>query len=142
MDRKRYTSSWYDSEPGNDEDRLSILSIPPAIPNFRIEPVIFREDRVRERPVTARPPSVSVSTPPVADDPQYPTGLALVILIIALCLSMFLIALDQTIIATAIPKITDDFHTVADIGWYGSVSASFDAFGSHAGSPNPERPTS
>ena len=27
----------------------------------------------------------------------------------------------QTIVATAIPKITDDFHSVSQIGWYGSA---------------------
>ncbi|KAK3308330.1 uncharacterized protein B0T15DRAFT_372189, partial [Chaetomium strumarium] len=33
----------------------------------------------------------------------------------------FLISLDTTIVSTAIPRITDEFHTVADIGWYGSA---------------------
>lgn len=28
---------------------------------------------------------------------------------------------DRTIIATAIPKMTDDFHSLNDIGWYGSA---------------------
>lgn len=28
---------------------------------------------------------------------------------------------DRLIIATAIPQITDDFHSVEDIGWYGSA---------------------
>ena len=28
---------------------------------------------------------------------------------------------DRTIIATAIPTITDDFHSLGDIGWYGSA---------------------
>ncbi|OCK78902.1 putative MFS toxin efflux pump [Lepidopterella palustris CBS 459.81] len=51
----------------------------------------------------------------------YPTGLKLVTLIIALCLAVFLVALDQTIIATAIPKITDRFNSISDIGWYGSA---------------------
>jgi MFS family permease len=27
----------------------------------------------------------------------------------------------QTIIATAIPAITDEFHSLQDIGWYGSA---------------------
>lgn len=27
---------------------------------------------------------------------------------------------DQTIVANAIPKITDEFSSVSDIGWYGS----------------------
>ncbi|KAF2492708.1 major facilitator superfamily protein [Lophium mytilinum] len=39
---------------------------------------------------------------------------------IAIYLTMFLVALDKTIIATAIPRITDDFHSLGDIGWYGS----------------------
>lgn len=28
---------------------------------------------------------------------------------------------DRLIISTAIPQITDDFHSVTDIGWYGSA---------------------
>lgn len=36
-------------------------------------------------------------------------------------LAMFLVALDRTIVATAIPRITDDFHSLGDIGWYGSA---------------------
>ena len=27
----------------------------------------------------------------------------------------------QTIVATAIPRITDDFNSIADVGWYGSA---------------------
>ncbi|RYP81618.1 hypothetical protein DL769_001919 [Monosporascus sp. CRB-8-3] len=30
-------------------------------------------------------------------------------------------ALDQSIIATAIPKITDEFDSLGDVGWYGSA---------------------
>lgn len=52
---------------------------------------------------------------------KYPHGFKLVTLIIALCLAVFLVALDQTIIATAIPKITDRFNSISDIGWYGSA---------------------
>ncbi|OAL38217.1 hypothetical protein AYO20_02669 [Fonsecaea nubica] len=57
----------------------------------------------------------------VEDTSNYPSGLKLVTLIIALDLAVFLVALDQTIIATAIPKITDRFNSVTDIGWYGSA---------------------
>ena len=28
----------------------------------------------------------------------------------------------KTIVATAIPKITDDFHTLKDVSWYGSAT--------------------
>jgi hypothetical protein len=51
----------------------------------------------------------------------YQGGLKLVVIIVALALALFLVALDQTIIATAIPRITDHFNSVSDIGWYGSA---------------------
>jgi hypothetical protein len=51
------------------------------------------------------------------EDMQYPHGLKLFAILAALCLSVFLVALDQTIIATAIPKITDHFNSIKDIGW-------------------------
>ena len=53
--------------------------------------------------------------------PTYPSGLKLFIIIFGLCLSVFCVALDNTIIATAIPRITDDFHALQDVGWYGSA---------------------
>ena len=40
---------------------------------------------------------------------------------IVLALAVFLIALDETIITTAIPKIIDRFHSLSDVGWYGSA---------------------
>ncbi|KAA8646325.1 hypothetical protein EYZ11_008443 [Aspergillus tanneri] len=39
---------------------------------------------------------------------------------LALFMGMFTANLDSTILATAIPRITDDFHSLGDIGWYGS----------------------
>ena len=41
--------------------------------------------------------------------------------IASLFLGMFLVALDRTIVATAIPRITEEFHSLGDIGWYGSA---------------------
>nr|AEX31648.1 MFS multidrug transporter [Trichoderma lixii] len=55
------------------------------------------------------------------DGTAYPTGFQLGLIILALCLSVFLIALDNAIIATAIPKISDEFHSLPDVGWYGSA---------------------
>ncbi|KDN71392.1 putative major facilitator superfamily transporter [Colletotrichum sublineola] len=52
---------------------------------------------------------------------QYPSGLRLFLILFSFLVSMFLVALDRLIIATALPKITDDFHSVTDIGWYGSA---------------------
>ncbi|KAH6699116.1 major facilitator superfamily domain-containing protein, partial [Leptodontidium sp. MPI-SDFR-AT-0119] len=36
-------------------------------------------------------------------------------------LSIFLVGLDRTIIAPAIPKITHEFNSIEDTGWYGSA---------------------
>ncbi|RDA93910.1 hypothetical protein CP533_4521 [Ophiocordyceps camponoti-saundersi (nom. inval.)] len=52
---------------------------------------------------------------------DYPTGLKLALLIVALCMAVFLVALDQTIIAPALGAITWHFQSVKDIGWYGSA---------------------
>ena len=52
---------------------------------------------------------------------QYPQGVKLVLITIGLILSIFLSALDSTIIATAIPKITDEFHSLDKVGWYASA---------------------
>jgi MFS transporter, DHA2 family, glioxin efflux transporter len=54
---------------------------------------------------------------------QYPEGIRLLAITIALVLSIFLSALDSTILATAIPKITFQFHSLADVGWYSSAYA-------------------
>ena len=40
---------------------------------------------------------------------QYPPTLTVLTIMISLLMSMFLIALDRTIISTAIPRITDEF---------------------------------
>lgn len=57
----------------------------------------------------------------ISSDEFYPTGLRFVLLTVGLILTIFLSALDSSIISTAIPKITDDFGTVKDIGWYGAA---------------------
>ncbi|KAG9841876.1 alpha/beta hydrolase BEM46/Esterase/lipase/thioesterase, partial [Aureobasidium melanogenum] len=65
----------------------------------------------------------SDTTPNDEDDAdvQYPTTFKLTLITIALCLAVFCMALDNTIIATAIPKITDHFKAIDDIAWYGSA---------------------
>lgn len=55
------------------------------------------------------------------DETVYPTGLKLAVITLALCLAVFLVALDNTIIGTAIPKITKQFNALGDVGWYGSA---------------------
>ena len=57
----------------------------------------------------------------VTEEENYPHGAKLAIITASLCLSIFLMAIDNTIIATAIPRITDHFKSINDVGWYGSA---------------------
>ncbi|KFY66073.1 hypothetical protein V496_02215 [Pseudogymnoascus sp. VKM F-4515 (FW-2607)] len=52
---------------------------------------------------------------------EYPSMHKRILIMTALLLSIFLVTLDQNIISTAIPRITDEFHSLDDIGWYGSA---------------------
>ncbi|OAQ59416.2 MFS toxin efflux pump [Pochonia chlamydosporia 170] len=55
------------------------------------------------------------------DGEEYATGVRLALIIVALCFAVFVMALDNSIIATAIPRITDEFRSLPDVGWYGSA---------------------
>jgi MFS family permease len=54
-------------------------------------------------------------------EPNYPTGSEFWFTILATCVILILGGLDANIVATAVPSITDHFHTVADVGWYSSA---------------------
>lgn len=49
------------------------------------------------------------------------TGSKLLLVMVGLALAIFLMSLDTSIIATAIPRITSQFGSTDDIGWYGSA---------------------
>ncbi|KAH7392460.1 major facilitator superfamily transporter [Phaeosphaeria sp. MPI-PUGE-AT-0046c] len=53
--------------------------------------------------------------------PDYPTGIEFWFITIMLGALLILGALDINIVATAVPSITNDFHTVSDVGWYSSA---------------------
>jgi len=50
----------------------------------------------------------------------YPSTFRVGLTIFALLIAVLCVALDSTIVSTAIPRITDDFHDLHDVGWYGS----------------------
>ena len=54
---------------------------------------------------------------------EYSKHRKLAFITIAVCLAVFCTSLDNTIIATAIPQITDQLQTLSHIGW---VSFSFE----------------
>ncbi|KAJ7675215.1 major facilitator superfamily domain-containing protein [Mycena rosella] len=75
---------------------------------------------------TLGPPSVrSVAQNEKAGDPPAPpstilTGKKLAVVFVALLLSLLLIALDQTILSTALPRIASDFNSFTLQGWVAS----------------------
>ncbi|KAL8760860.1 MAG: hypothetical protein Q9184_002970 [Pyrenodesmia sp. 2 TL-2023] len=70
---------------------------------------------------SAKDKELEAQIPIDQDNVDYPTGIRLAGLVIALIISIFLVALDMTIVATAIPRITDQFHSLDQVGWYGSA---------------------
>lgn len=49
------------------------------------------------------------------------TGLSLILVTAGIGTTIFLMSLDTSIISTAIPRITSQFNSTGDIGWYGSA---------------------
>lgn len=72
-------------------------------------------DMVGLTPQTQKPPGGN------PDENFKPKSLRFWLIMLSNFLAIFLVALDRTIIATAIPRITDDFKSLGDIGWYGSA---------------------
>lgn len=79
-----------------------------------------RKDIGNEKSVSADVASNIEGGPAAENESEYPAGLKLWLVILALCLSVFLVALDQTIIAPALGSITSHFNSIKDIGWYGA----------------------
>ncbi|KAK2024182.1 major facilitator superfamily transporter [Colletotrichum zoysiae] len=56
-----------------------------------------------------------------SEEPEYPGSAQVAVIMACILSAIFLMSLDRTIIATAIPRMTDEFHSIQDIGWYGSA---------------------
>ncbi|KFX92422.1 hypothetical protein V490_05391 [Pseudogymnoascus sp. VKM F-3557] len=59
----------------------------------------------------------------VSEEHNYPGLLPAAMLMLAICVATFLVSLDRTIVSTAIPRISDEFNSFGDIGWYAGVYA-------------------
>ncbi|KAK0713568.1 major facilitator superfamily domain-containing protein [Lasiosphaeria miniovina] len=53
--------------------------------------------------------------------PKYLAGTKLVLVMVAIILACFLMLLDTSVVSTAVPQITTDFHSLTDVGWYASA---------------------
>ncbi|GJC78981.1 efflux pump mlcE [Colletotrichum liriopes] len=61
------------------------------------------------------------SSCPMRPAAEYPSGPRLLAILTGVTLASFIMLLDMTIIVTAIPQITNQFNSLSDLGWYGSV---------------------
>ncbi|RAH81009.1 MFS general substrate transporter [Aspergillus japonicus CBS 114.51] len=75
-----------------------------------------RQDPDKRRDGLVR--SEDPATQQLEETHNYAQGLQLLLICISLCLCVFLVGLDATILTTAIPSITDEFGSVDDVGWY------------------------
>ncbi|KAL2159786.1 hypothetical protein VTH06DRAFT_1919 [Thermothelomyces fergusii] len=62
-----------------------------------------------------------VPSGPGEEDMFQPKSIRFWLTLLSSFLALFLVALDRTIIATAVPRISDEFQALGDIGWYGSA---------------------
>ncbi|KUJ19414.1 MFS general substrate transporter [Mollisia scopiformis] len=81
-----------------------------------------KQSSVRQFPPEKPTPTQAVEDEYEDAEKNYqPKSIKFWIIMISNYLATFLVALDRTIIATAIPKITDEFNSIEDIAWYGSA---------------------
>ncbi|KAF4457249.1 hypothetical protein F53441_813 [Fusarium austroafricanum] len=68
-------------------------------------------------------PATVVETNNPAHEPEaeYPTGVKFWLIILSVAAVLVLASIDMNIVATAVPAITDHFHTVVHVGWYSSA---------------------
>lgn len=71
----------------------------------------------QEPKATTSPPTTTGDT----KEPEWAHGFQLFTILVAVTFVCFLMLLDGTIVVAAVPRITDDFNSLNDIGWYGAA---------------------
>ncbi|KAF2452521.1 major facilitator superfamily domain-containing protein [Lineolata rhizophorae] len=116
----------------NDTDSTVSRSVEPSVMEKKDPAEVYAGDAnapaseaVSMKEGATRPTSTEEKKPEAQqseeEEIEYPKAWKLALITIALCLAVFCMALDNTIIATAIPRITDDFKALDDVGWYASA---------------------
>ncbi|KAH8799180.1 major facilitator superfamily domain-containing protein [Xylogone sp. PMI_703] len=88
------------------------------MPSFNIRS--FSNNAKSQQDLVTETTNATVTETP-EDDIVYPDAIHRVLIAIGLSLSVLLVALDNAILATAIPTITSHFNSLDDVGWYGSA---------------------
>lgn len=106
-------------KPGSHTDPATVIETAGAATNTTTESVAG--PAAPDLTSSAEDPTKSSSSSTTTPEQVYPKGLKLILIISSLCLAVFLVALDQTIIAPALGAITQEYGSVKDIGWYGAA---------------------
>ncbi|KAF2728670.1 MFS general substrate transporter [Polyplosphaeria fusca] len=116
-----------------EEQHISPVELKKRMPRdpFATPPPEFAYHRYSES--EEGPPPTFVEHPPPIERPSppgppqngegestYPSRGKTALIMFALYISIFLVALDRTILGPAIPAITNQFKSLSDVGWYGS----------------------
>ncbi|KAH0442469.1 MFS multidrug transporter [Colletotrichum camelliae] len=113
------------------------LSIDLSLTSTDTFPSVFVDEKIKS-PSLIQEKSINMSTETIQEDqgnekkdepsalvvpptPKYLSGYRLFLVMTCVTLVCWLMFLDSSIIVTAIPAITDEFHSLGDIGWYGSA---------------------
>ncbi|KAG8525408.1 uncharacterized protein KY384_009052 [Bacidia gigantensis] len=106
------TTSTQSSSSEADKEKPKSSSNAPSIQSAKSQDIARDGEKILETTAVDEVKAVDQ----LDDDIEYPGPAKLLIIVISLCVSIFCMALDNTIIATAIPKITDYFKALDDVG--------------------------
>ncbi|CAA9964085.1 aflatoxin efflux pump [Pyrenophora teres f. maculata] len=81
----------------------------------------LRESQLADNDPDDTAPGADIGRQPMLPAGTYPSPAKTAIIMVSLYISIFLVALDRTIMGPAIPAITNEFDSLSDIGWYGSA---------------------
>lgn len=89
----------------NDNNRAAIANVQNAAP--------LTADEAHEM--------ATINEPSQQDAPNYSTGAQLWLILVTVAAVLTLVCIDMNILPTALPSITDHFHTVRDAAWYSAA---------------------
>ncbi|SPO03596.1 related to major facilitator (MFS1) transporter [Cephalotrichum gorgonifer] len=112
------TASTIVPPPGSDTASVSRV---PSVSVSRSPSVSNDKERAVEKDLEGHKDGTKTPEEVEGENVEYPTGFRLTAVVVALVLSIFLVALDMTIVATAIPEITAKFKSLDDVSWYGAA---------------------
>ncbi|KAG9735862.1 hypothetical protein KCU73_g10402, partial [Aureobasidium melanogenum] len=97
------------------ERPIALATLEPSTPP--VEPPTISAD------VSLQPQSSAEDEPQSSaeDETQYPRGRTKFLIVSSVTLAYVLTSMDATIVSVVVPSLTDEFHTIRDVGWYSAA---------------------